>query len=73
MRVREQANGLAYTEGPTTIVFPFGGGTPYLVWHDQVVRLTDPERFGPYQTAPERRHFMLAFTASIDRASPSAA
>lgn len=58
---REQANGTAITFRVTTIVFPYGDATPYLVFGDGVVPIEQPERFGRWDNAAWRRAYVRRF------------
>jgi len=64
--VREQANGVAYTytsdriRTPVTLIFPFGT-VPKLVFGDQLIRISQPERFGEWETPKQRKSYITQF------------
>ena len=57
----EQANGLAYTRGGVTVLFPYGGLNPKLIFGDSLVTILEPERFGTWNTRKERLAFVRRF------------
>ena len=60
MNIREYANGIAYTLNGLTVLFPFGGDPKYLFGRIPV-RISNPERFGYWDTPNNRRSFVRAF------------
>lgn len=62
--VREQANGVAYTLGRTTILFRWGVD-PALLFGDDLVKITDPARFGEWESAKHRRAYIRRFVAGL--------
>lgn len=60
MSAHEYGNGVAYVERGTTVLFPFGTAPQLLLW-DAIVTIEQPERYGEWDTAQERRAFVRAF------------
>ena len=69
IKVRETIFGFQYTieagkdRYPVTMQFR-DGCSPLAVWERTLTLVTDPERFGPFETAAERRAWMRAFIAN---------